>query len=189
MACWRWGAGLVIAFGLASGAVADDGLRLTQTCAGCHGPNGVAPGETIPSLAGQQATFLADSMRAFRDGERDYYVMNMIASAFSDDEVAVIAAWFADQPPGAVSRAHDSKKAEGASEFAWTVCASCHGEKGEGLEGMPRIAGQPVAYLRQAMQAYKAGERRNQTAELMIMFKDLDDEQIDALAHFYAGPQ
>lgn len=191
MLSWRWAVGALLTglFSAVPAAIADDGMRLTQTCAGCHGTNGVSPGETIPSLAGQQATYIADSMRAFRDGERDYYVMNMIAKAFTDDEIATIANWFANQEPAAIARAHDSEIAKGASEFAWTVCASCHGDKGEGLEGMPLIAGQGVAYLNEAMQAYKTGKRRNQAAGLMVMFKDLDDAKIAALANFYAGPQ
>ena len=56
--------GVAGAFALAAPAAADEGFRVSQTCAGCHGTNGASPGDTIPILGGQSAAYLADSLRA-----------------------------------------------------------------------------------------------------------------------------
>ena len=40
------------------------------TCAACHGEQGVSVSPAFPSLAGQDATYLADAIRDYRDGSR-----------------------------------------------------------------------------------------------------------------------
>ncbi len=39
-------------------------------CAGCHGEQGVSVSPAFPNLAGQDAQYLADALREFRDGSR-----------------------------------------------------------------------------------------------------------------------
>ncbi|GLC94037.1 hypothetical protein Tamer19_34450 [Cupriavidus sp. TA19] len=66
-------------------------------CTSCHGPSGRAPeGSTIPSLAGRQQAELMAQMQAFRSGARPATVMHQIAKGYTDDQLAVIAAWFAN---------------------------------------------------------------------------------------------
>ena len=78
---------------LAVPASADDGFRLTQTCAGCHGTDGASVGETIPIIGGQSAEFLAEALRDYQSGDRGYYVMKIIASGYDDDQIDSIAEW------------------------------------------------------------------------------------------------
>ena len=40
------------------------------TCAACHGAQGVSVSPAFPSLAGQDARYLADAIRAYKDGSR-----------------------------------------------------------------------------------------------------------------------
>lgn len=66
-------------------------------CTSCHGPSGRAPeGSNIPSLAGRQPAELVAQMQAFRSGARPATVMHQIAKGYTDDQLAVIAAWFAN---------------------------------------------------------------------------------------------
>lgn len=48
-----------------------------------------------------------------------------------------------------------------AGKAAYAVCASCHGQQGEGNQAMnaPRIAGQEAWYLRRQMEAFQQGLR------------------------------
>lgn len=46
--------------------LADEGQRLAQSCAGCHGTGGAAPGHTIPILGGQTGAYLAEALRAYK---------------------------------------------------------------------------------------------------------------------------
>jgi cytochrome c553 len=62
------------------------------------------------------------------------------------------------------------------------ACANCHGTNGVSQPGMPRLAGQPRAYLEQQMQDFKAGKR---PATIMHQIaKGYSDEQIAALAAY-----
>jgi DmsE family decaheme c-type cytochrome len=46
------------------------GARATALCAGCHGEQGVSVVPAFPSLAGQDAKYLADAIRAYKYGSR-----------------------------------------------------------------------------------------------------------------------
>ncbi len=74
------------------------GAMLGNTCAGCHGTFGAAESTKIPPLAGAvEAQFIA-TMLAYRDGSRVGTIMNRVARAYSDDEIAAMAAYFAALP-------------------------------------------------------------------------------------------
>ena len=66
------------------------------------------------------------------------------------------------------------------------VCAACHGGNGVSVAGyIPNLAGQKVAYLTAQLQAFKAGERKN---ELMnAMASQLDDVDIENVAAFLSS--
>lgn len=65
-------------------------------------------------------------------------------------------------------------------------CMSCHGADGMGnpSAGYPYLAAQPAAYLKNQLQAFKSGERRNPVMNQMA--KTLTDPQIQALAEYYS---
>jgi len=185
--CWV-GVALALA---ASGAHASssslgDGFRLSQTCAGCHGTAGASPGNTIPVIGGQTAAYLADSMRAYKMDERKFYVMNIIAKAFVDSEIDAISDWLSSQPWVNTETAVDSAKQAAGAPLA-VACVECHGPGGEGTDLGPRIAGQPARYTAKVMSEYKAKSRGNSNAMQMVIATTLSDEEIEALAHYYAG--
>lgn len=83
---------------LALPAAAQDiqaGRQRAQACAVCHGPVGLSTAPDAPHLAGQPALYLAAQLRAYRSGARRHEVMNVIAKGLTDDEIAVLAAWYA----------------------------------------------------------------------------------------------
>jgi DmsE family decaheme c-type cytochrome len=47
------------------------GQAATGLCANCHGERGISVSPVFPSLAGQDALFLADALRAYKDGSRN----------------------------------------------------------------------------------------------------------------------
>ena len=69
-----------------------------------------------------------------------------------------------------------------------TTCQGCHG-----LDGLsknpeaPNLAGQLESYLVRSLAAYKTGERRNES--MNIVAKDLSDEDIADVAAYYASIQ
>ncbi len=66
-----------------------------QSCASCHGANGISVADGVPNLAAQKAEYLSDQLAAFKEGARENNLMNPIASQLSDDEIEALAAYFA----------------------------------------------------------------------------------------------
>ena len=182
-----WLVSFVIVF-VSGTAHADtsEGFRLSQTCAGCHGTAGASPGNTIPILGGQSARYLIDTMRAYQTGDRKFYVMNIIANAFSGTQVTQISHWFSSQPWVDTATPNRASLAGNGAPIAATKCVECHGANGKGGDLGPRIAGQPVTYLTKVMSEYKADKRTSANAVQMIIARDLSDGDIEALAHYYS---
>ena len=164
----------------------SEGFRLSQTCAGCHGTAGASPGSTIPIIGGQHARYLADALRAYRTGEREFYVMNIIAQAFDDGQIGAISHWFSSQPWIDSTTPNRASVAATGEPISRGKCAQCHGLDGRGGDLGPRIAGQPVSYLDKVIREYKAGKRNNAGAVMMMIARDLSDGDIEALSHYYS---
>jgi len=81
-------------------ASSDPDLRaagvLASNCANCHGTLGNAQG-AMPSLAGQQKTYIVEQMRAFRDGKRPATIMQQLAKGYTDQQIDLIAEFFSRQ--------------------------------------------------------------------------------------------
>lgn len=71
--------------------------RLAASCAGCHGTNGAAVGTAIPALAGQPKEALLAAMQEFKNGTRQATVMHQLAKGYTDEQIALMAAYFAQQ--------------------------------------------------------------------------------------------
>ncbi|MGV7211250.1 c-type cytochrome [Oxalobacteraceae bacterium A2-2] len=74
------------------------GARLAATCAACHGTAGATVGGVLPPLAGQAQDALLASLRAYQDGSRGGTIMPQIARGYSDEQLRLLAAYFAAQP-------------------------------------------------------------------------------------------
>jgi len=71
---------------------------LAATCAQCHGTAGRAlPGAVVPGLAGLPAGYLAEQMKAFKNGTRTATVMHQIAKGYSEAQIDQLASYFSAQ--------------------------------------------------------------------------------------------
>lgn len=69
-----------------------------QSCIDCHGAAGNAPIDaTYPKLAGQYADYLAHSLQDYRAGDRQHALMSSQAANLDDQQIADLAAYFAEQ--------------------------------------------------------------------------------------------
>ncbi|HRH89053.1 MAG TPA: cytochrome C [Rubrivivax sp.] len=98
-ACRRIAASLALLLGagLAQAQDANLGRNLAATCANCHGTNGHARGDMRP-LAGQPAQKIVAMLADFRSGAQPATIMHQIAKGYSDEQIRLIAAFFAAQP-------------------------------------------------------------------------------------------
>jgi cytochrome c len=70
------------------------GQFLSSECTSCHIGEG---GDGIPSIRGLTPTVFITGMTAYRSGERQHQVMNMLAGRLGDEEIAALAAYFLSQ--------------------------------------------------------------------------------------------
>jgi cytochrome subunit of sulfide dehydrogenase len=82
----------------AQGADPNAGRDLAAACANCHGTNG-ASGSEMPNLAGKSAFVTIALMREFREGKRTATIMHQISKGYTDEQIALIAAYLAAQKP------------------------------------------------------------------------------------------
>lgn len=95
----RLGAGLLmLAASLAQAQDAHLGRNLAATCANCHGTNGRAIGDTVKPLAGVSADKIVAAINDYKSGAQPATIMHQIAKGYSDDQIKLIAAYFAAQP-------------------------------------------------------------------------------------------
>lgn len=79
------------------------GSQTARMCVGCHGPKGISRVTSYPSIAGQPQAYLADQLRAFRDGTRENPMMSSIAKSMDDEDILALSHYFASLP-GPVER-------------------------------------------------------------------------------------
>ncbi|HEY3074074.1 MAG TPA: c-type cytochrome [Burkholderiales bacterium] len=71
---------------------------LAATCANCHGTDGRSVTQEVAPLAGLPREHIAGQMKAFRDGSRPATVMHQIAKGYSDQQIELVADYFARRP-------------------------------------------------------------------------------------------
>jgi cytochrome c553 len=89
-------AALGAAHAAAQGSDPNLGRNLAATCANCHGTNGVSVGE-VESLAGKPKEELVRKMQEFKRGAKPATVMTQLAKGYTDEQIEVVAGWFAAQ--------------------------------------------------------------------------------------------
>ena len=71
--------------------------QTTQTCASCHGKNGVSQTANFPVLAGQYQDYLLHSLKAYRDGDRNNAIMGGQVQGMSDAQLKALARYYSEQ--------------------------------------------------------------------------------------------
>ncbi|HET7730777.1 MAG TPA: c-type cytochrome [Usitatibacter sp.] len=156
------------------------GKAAAAVCAGCHGENGVSSSPGTPSLAGQDAEYIVDATRAYKDGSRSDEAMKAPASALDDRQLKDVAAYYASQAPQAPAVRKPLALAE------WTErCDRCHGVNGNSIDPMvPALASQRPDWLEQVLLAYRSGARKS--TAMSAMSSSLSEADVKDLAAHYA---
>ena len=71
------------------------GAMLGNTCAGCHGTDGVSKGSAA-SIKGLPIDHFVKTMQDFKSGKRPATIMDRIAKGYSDEEFRAMAEYFAN---------------------------------------------------------------------------------------------
>ena len=168
-----------------------------EVCAACHGPDGNSPLPENPKIASQPADYLFKQLSDFKAGkERKNAIMSAIVAPLSPEDMRAVAAHYATQKARPAA-AHNKETIDlgqqlyraGNPETGVPACAGCHGPNGAGVPALfPRLSGQHAKYTATQLHAFRAGERSNDTNEMMRMIAHrLSDEEIAAVADYISG--
>ena len=157
------------------------GKSAAAACAGCHGEQGVSTNPANPSLAGQDAQYLATALQAYKEGARGDETMKALASPMDEGMIKNLAAFYANQQP----QPPNVRKPLGTVELAQR-CDRCHGVDGNSTDPrLPALAAQRVDYLENVLRAYQTGARKS--SAMAAMSEGLSDTDVENLATHYAG--
>ena len=201
---------IALSLGLGVAARAQDakpgdvaaGEKKIAMCEGCHNlPRYQASFPEIykvPMIAGQNAKYIATALAAYRKGERKHPTMRAIAGSLSDQDIADVAAYYAQLggPAGSAAAAAPAASAapavappQVAALLTKGNCVSCHGSNFSAPidPSYPKLAGQHADYLFAALKAYQTDHNplvgRN-NAIMMGMSRPFTHPEIKAIAAY-----
>jgi len=159
------------------------GRTAAQACSSCHGADGNTTAADIPTLAGQDALYLATSLKAYAQGQRDHAQMVTATAELSNAEIDGLAAFYTEQEPLARKVTSPPTIAEWVNR-----CDRCHGVGGNSTNPRyPSLASQNQTYLARVIEAYASGARHN--SSMSAMSQPLRPSDIEGLAAHYASQQ
>ena len=179
------------------------GKEKSATCAACHGPDGNAPVNIYPKIAGQHADYIYKQLQEFKlgmtsggkEGRMDP-VMSGMAMPLSDQDMKDLAAYFSSlnmsegaTPKDVVEVGQQLYKA-GDAERGIPACAACHGPRGNGtsLAKFPKISFQHPEYIKSQLEKFRDGTRNNDLNGMMQdIAKKLTDKDIEVLSKYLGG--
>ena len=178
------------------------GEKKIAMCEGCHNlPRYQASFPEIykvPMIAGQNAKYIATALVGYRKGERKHPTMRAIAGSLSDQDIADVAAYYAQLggPAGSAAAAAPAASAAPAAAPPQVAalltkgnCVSCHGSNFSAPidPSYPKLAGQHADYLFAALKAYQTDHNplvgRN-NAIMMGMARPFTHPEIKAIAAY-----
>ena len=199
----RFIAATVVAFISVTSAVAADfgdpakaQPIANRICAACHGADGNSPLPMNPSLAGQHPEYLFKQLNEFKSGSRNNAVMMVMVAGVSAEDMRNLAAYYAAQKPSETAAKDKDLVAEGRKLFRGgnvatgvTACAGCHSPNGAGIPSQyPRLAGQHPEYVIAQLKAFRAGDRANDSNNMMrAVAGRLTDKEIAAVAEYLSA--
>lgn len=186
---------------LASGRT-DRGAQIAaQTCAACHGDKGLSqsmgPDPVFPSLAGQSPYAIYKQLHDFRSGARVNPQMTLIAQMLAPADLPNVAAYYSanSKEYAAIGTRQllgeveiDRLAREGDSHRRIPACLACHVNGSGGPIETPVITGQRSDYILAQLNAFAAGQRKNDIyGRMRDIAHKLTPEERAALAQYFEG--
>lgn len=162
-------------------------------CQHCHGSEGESSNAIYPRLAGQHKNYIIKQLHDFRSGKRQG-TMNEMAADLTDEQIIGLADYFSSKP--VLSHRVRDKEFAAVGEYIFkrgnrysgvAACSSCHGEKGEGTEDLPRLAGQHKRYVAEQLRAFNERARTNDNAIMHSIASKLTELELEAVANYVSG--
>jgi cytochrome c553 len=161
----------------------EQGKKLSEQCAKCHGADGNASTPGTPSLAGQQPIYLVAAIHEYHRGDRGIGKMRSMMSESDRLELEHLALYYSAQKPA--RRPAPARGSAASGEAVSAMCGGCHGVHGVSRDAQtPNLAGQDFDYLVKATKAYRT-TRKNWGMQRYVA--GLSDKDIEDVVAFYAA--
>ncbi len=175
------------------------GESKAATCAACHGTDGNSVIAVNPKLAGQHADYTLRQLKMFKSGERQNAIMAGMVAGLSEQDMADLAAFYAEQTvaPGVAEEsmveAGQLLYRAGDPDRGIPACMACHGPAGSGnpLTPYPTLAGQHSEYTQTVLTAFRDGmiwgEGDNENRIMNQVAENMSDADIDVVSTYLEG--
>jgi sulfide dehydrogenase cytochrome subunit len=193
---------LAALFTLSSFVSAAELEVLVETCDGCHGPQGVSAHSDVPTIAGQTAKYLGNTLEtyqvwgrpciksAYRHGDTSRPASNMcaIAESLGEEEIEAVSGYYAAKTFVPAQQEFDAANAVLGAQIHEVLCETCHAGNGKVAGNGPILAGQWAPYLREQLRLALTGEHLVPPM-MEKRISEFSPDEIESLMNFYASQQ
>jgi cytochrome c553 len=166
-----------------------------QVCSNCHGLDGNSVSPNFPRLAAQPRPYLVTQLTSFRNHHRadpaGFEYMWGLSRHLSDEQIRGLAEYFSAQAPAPNGPSDATLAAKGRDMFEHGIaakqvpaCASCHGDRGQGKEEYPRLAGQHADYVVKQLMVFQRTDERPEGAVMKTVAHLLSVDDMVAAAEY-----
>jgi len=195
---------MVSALANAESALTPESIHI-QRCSACHYVDGKSAGPEFPNIAGQYDIYLKKALKQFKENQRESDAMELIASLHKEQELVILANYYANQKPDetpSILVPDTSLKARGQHLYTegrvyGIACADCHGADAKGYvrksprssaaRAIPRLAGQKPAYLKAVLQKYGGSGVTHGMCAMRKAGKTLSQGDVQALVEYLSS--
>lgn len=169
-----------------------------QVCSNCHGLDGNSVSPNFPRLAAQKPAYVVEQLTGFRTHHRSdpagFEYMWGLSRHLTDAQIKGLADYFAAQAPAPNPVRNAALAQRGREVFEHGVpgksippCATCHGDKGQGNAGFPRLAGQHADYVVKQLLVFQRTDERPEGAVMKTVAHLLTRDNMQAVAEYVQG--
>ena len=170
------------------------GMELAkQSCAECHGTDGVKAKDSAPFIAGLEQQYLIRTMLAYSNGSREHEKMKESTESLKPNQIGDVSAYYATLSTpwqgGEIIKkrrlVHD-RMAVGRGKKAAKTCDVCHNTAGRiKRPGTPSLSGLQPEYFNKSLNSYFNGERDNRFMKLLSY--TLEKKSVKDITAYYAA--
>lgn len=163
-------------------------------CFMCHGSDGESSSPVFPRLAGQNPAYLTRQLADFKSGRRKSAAMEPMVSDLEPADFDALGKFFATKPvhihaveDPLLAQVGSYVYARGNPFSGVAACATCHGDKAQGTDKLPRLAGQHAQYTERQLQNFNQRARTNDNAIMHAVATKLTELERKGVASYLSG--
>ncbi len=191
----------IVQFLIAGSAWSAEPGKMTEACAGCHGPNGTNTEAGVPNIGGYSKAYLLTTLEGFAAQKRPCpeatYTsgskkgtksdMCQIAKALDKADADQIASYLAAQPFVRTKQKFDPVQAEKGKPIFDKSCTKCHSVEGDiSNDDAGILPGQKTEYITRQIAEF-AGGTRPISKNMKTRFEKLNKAELEEIVQYLAS--